>query len=182
MVTTIDLLISLGIKIADIMPLLLNKKASPEEKQQAQELVEQCNQIKETHLQLQAVVQQYNQAMERMLVKGGPQELFPFCTYEEYQRVEQQYNSCIQHQINYQKLDGLEILSIDLTIQTLEEFRLDAVKKASYQRANVYTRERWINLYQNGARLEQDVINCYKLVRSNKGWKIADSEIFAKTR
>lgn len=177
---TIDLLLTLGSKIADILSLMLNRRMSNQEKQQAQELLQRYEHIKRAHEQIQEIIRQYNDALERMLAQGAPQDVFPFCTYQTYQEVEKLHQLLVRNQVSYQKLEALEILSIDLTTQTVEDLQLDSVNAKKNRRAKAYTHERWLNIYRNGTKLTQNVINCYQLVWRQGAWKIAGNDVYAK--
>jgi hypothetical protein len=177
---TIDLLLILGGKIADVLSILLNRRMSNQEKRQAQELLQRYEQIKQAHEHIRDVIRQYNSALERMLAQGATQDVFPFCTYQTYQEVEQLHQLLVRNQVSYQSLEALEILSIDLTTQTVEELQIGSVNAKTHRRAKAYTHERWLSVYQNGANLTQDVINCYQMVWRQGAWKIAGNEVYVK--
>jgi len=181
-VNTVDLLLVLGGKIADVLTLLLSKRTSNEDKQQARDLVQQYNQVKEAHVQLRSIIRQYNEAIEKMLARRTPQELFPLCTYQAYQEAEQLYNSLMANQISYQRLDRLEVLSISLTTATVESLRFWSTDSVAQRNAQAYTWETWITIYQNRSRQEQEVVNCYYLIWSQGSWKIQGSEVFSLSR
>jgi hypothetical protein len=179
--TTIDLLLSLGDKIAGILTLLLmNRRFSKEEEREARELVQQYDQIRETSLQLQLLIQQYNQAVETMLTEGGPQEVFPVCTYRGYQQVQRLFDSLVQYGTGHQRLEQMKVLSVVLTTHTVEELELGSTNEAARQSAEVYTREKWTAFYRTGVSSEQEVVNCYRLIRLNGDWKIDASEAFTR--
>ena len=77
MVGTVDLLLSLGSKIADILMLLLNKRVSKSDREEAQRLVEQYDQLKQAHLQITSIIEQYNQGIVKALATGNLQDLYP---------------------------------------------------------------------------------------------------------
>jgi len=80
MVTTVDLLLTLGSKLADVLILVLNKRLNKKDKQDAQQLVDQYNQLKQAHLQISAVVKAYNESISKALVTGNLQSLYQLCT------------------------------------------------------------------------------------------------------
>ncbi|MBN1889178.1 MAG: hypothetical protein JW850_14390 [Thermoflexales bacterium] len=177
---TLDLLLVLGGQVADILKMLLSRKITKDEQEQVQALVQQYNQVKEAHLQIQSLVQQYNQGFVRGITIGDMGELFPFCTHEGYQQAEQLYDDLVQNQVVSQTLLKLDILSVSLITQTVEEVSFASVNVANYQQAKAYTYEIWATAYQNGTRVEHDTINCYQLVRIDNTWKMDDSEAYVK--
>jgi hypothetical protein len=179
-VTTIDLLLTLGSQVANITTTLLNKNVSKKERQKAENLLQQYNQISEAHGQIQALIQQYNQGIVRMMANGGMQELFPLCTHQGYQKVEQLYQSLLHYQISNQLLEFLDVLSVSLMTQESRIIRFNSMDIFSYQKAAAYTREKWTTYYATGQTSSEEVINLYQLVWSNDGWKMDGNQVFRK--
>jgi len=78
--TTIDLLLTFGIHISDLAKRVLDKKASKEEKQQVQELIQRYERIQELHLQIQTLLEQYYHYLARLVVRQSLDQVYPLCT------------------------------------------------------------------------------------------------------
>ena len=181
MITSIDLLLALGGKIADILALLLQKKLAKEEKEQVELLLQEYNQIKEAHRQIKSVLLAYNQGLAQAVTRQSDlQKLFPICTYKQFQRIQLLHRQYTQSQITAQVLEGFNLLSINLI--TVTERRQNALEAdvTTGNRAEAYAYEQWVNVYQTGQRQEQRVVNYYSLAREDT-WKVDKSVVFVQT-
>lgn len=180
--TTIDLLVSLGGKIADILIIVLKKRVSKREREEAKNLVKQYNQLRDSHVKIASVLHRYNQAIVRAIATHQLQDLFPICTHRGYQRIERLYNNYLELGINQLLLDELEVLSINITTYEVKEMGYVSSDESSYQRAQAFTREVWITAYSNGTRNTRDVINKYWLMLEDDAWKIETADVYVKSR
>jgi hypothetical protein len=178
--TTIDLLLSLGDKIADVLMVLLKKRGNKQEKQKAEQLLVEYDTLKSVYTQISALLRNYNGAVEGMVAMGNPQEAFEFCTSEEYQRVRRLLDNLVQNQVSEQRLDCLEVLSVGLTRQTMEDLSMGSARVVTQLQAEAYTIEKWTTTYWTGGRVRQDVVNCYQLIQENGRWRVASSQVFIK--
>lgn len=178
--TTIDLLLSLGGKIADALVISLRKRGNKKEKQEAEKLIAEYNTLKTAHAQISALLLNYNDAVEGMVVRGNPQRAFEFCTSEEYQRVRRLFDEMVQNQVSEQRLERLEVLSVGLTRQTMEELSMGSAGIVTQLRAEAYTVEKWTTTHWTGARVKEDVVNCYQLIRLNGRWRVASNQVFTR--
>lgn len=179
---TVDLLLSLGNKLSDVLLLLLNKRLDQTQKAEAQQLIDQYKRLQECYQQLRMVVEQYNHAIENIFTAGNLEAIYPFCTYEQYQNITRFYYTAQEHQISYQKLDILEILSVDLTTQVTETENSFTSSVVNTQYATVYARESWVTFYQNGSQNKQSVVNVYHLRYVEDAWKVANLEVFVPSK
>lgn len=179
--TTIDLLISLGEKLADVLVILLKKRISKKEKEEAEKLIRQYNQLRESHLDISSVLHQYNQGIVRAISTHQLQDLFPICTHRGYQRIERLYNNYLKGGINQLILDKLDVLSINITTYEVKEMKFVSSDESSYQRAQAFTREVWISSYSDNTRNTQDVINKYWLILEGNTWKIEGADVYVKS-
>lgn len=178
--TTIDLLLSLGGKIADALVISLRKRGNKKEKQEAEKLIAEYNTLKTAHAQISVLLRNYNAAVEGMVVRGNPQRAFEFCTPEEYQWVRRLFDQLDQNQVSEQRLERLEVLSVGLTRQTIEELTMGSAGIVTQLRAEAYTVEKWTTTYWTGGRVTQDVVNCYQLFRESGRWRVASSQVFIR--
>lgn len=179
-ISTVDELLKLGGKIADVVTVLLNRKATLEEQKQAQAAVQQFNQLKRTYLEIKTLVEEYNRRLGQAILQGGVHALFSLCTHQGFKEVEQLYAGSVQYQVSHQELVAFDLLSVKLITQTWTEESPVSAKVMSQQWAEAYTYEKWITVYQTGAKSEQEVINRYQILRQDESWKIHHNEVFSK--
>lgn len=178
--TTVDLLLTLGGKLADVLVTSLNRRGSKEDKKELSDLVQEYTQVKKTYLEIQTLLHSYNQAIAQSFVKGSIQEIFHLCSYQAYLTAEQNYLAFQQHQVTHTILDSFKLLSVSVTTRTEKRDDLGWTGTTHYQEAEAYTREKWITFYRNGAQTKDDVINHYFLVREHESWKVDSSLVFVK--
>ncbi len=179
-ISTVDELLKLGGKIADIVTILLTRKASKEEQKQVQLAVEEFNRLKQIHLQIRTLLEEYNKGLGRATLNGGVQALFPLCTHHGFKRTERIYAANTKGQVSYEELTEFELLSVKLVSETRHETSLMSTKAADLQWAEACTSEKWIVAYQTGAKCAVEAINRYQLVWQEEGWKVNSSEVFSK--
>jgi hypothetical protein len=179
--TTIDLVLALGTKLAEILTIVLKKRATQEEKVQAQQLVQQYDWLKRTHLQIGSILRDYNEGLARGYARGDIEEAFPLCTYHGYKEAGERFAAHVRSQTSQQLLEHFELLSVSLTVETVQDLALTMSNKVSQQRAEAYVREKWLTVLGTGARVAQDVVCCYRLLLVGNQWKIDVCEVFVRS-
>lgn len=144
--STVDELLKLGGKIADIVTIILNRKLTQEEQKQTRTLIEQFNQISQTHSHIKSLVDEYNRRIGQAFLQGSIQLLFPLCTYQGFKEIEKWYITNIQSDVSYQELLALDLLTIKLMTQTSSETDLVSAKMISQRWAEAYTYEKWVTM------------------------------------
>lgn len=182
--TTIDLLLTLGAKIAELLVTVMSQRGAAEgDKTEASRLVQEYKQLQQMYRSLQTLVQRYNQCFERVRVPGAFQELYRLCTPEHYARLYQEYQPVLTNQARpFTTLSHMQILSVSIETHTSHAWTFASGNPASHQHAMVYTRERWMHHHDGGQRKEQDVINCYQLTAADGTWRVSGNEVFTKAR
>jgi hypothetical protein len=178
MLTTVDLLLTLGTKISDVVVLLLKGKANKQEQEEVQQLLKQYNQIKDSHLQVTYALNAYNTAVANSIVSRNLADLFQVCTHRGYEHAEQLHKYYIERQTNL-RLEKIEILSVNLYTYSVEEMKFDVVTQNKNQRAQTYTLEKWTSIDSTGGRDTTEVINRYWLLLENEKWKVDNVEVFS---
>jgi len=179
--STVDELIRLGSKIADIVTVLLSRKATQEEQKQAQAAVQQFNQLKRAHLEIKTLLEEYNRIFgQAILTQGGVQALFSLCTHQGFKEAEQLYVANMQYQVSHQELVAFELLSVKLVTQISTEVSSSSTKEVHQQWAEVYTYEKWITVYQTGRKAGQEMVDRYQIIWQDGSWKIHHGEFFGK--
>ena|GEM_PF-2939074 len=179
-ISTVDELLKLGGKIADIVTIILNRRATTEEQKQTRAIVEQFNQIRRTHLDIRTLVEEYNRKIGQAFLQGNVQALFPLCTHQGFKEIEQLYAANTQSEIVYQELVAFDLLSVKLMTQMWTETSPVSAQVISQQWAEAYTCEKWMTVYQTGAKRLQEVVNRYQIARQDETWKVHHSEVFTK--
>lgn len=179
-ISTVDELLKLGGKIADIVTIILNRRATAEEQKQTRAIVDQFNQIKRTHLDIRTLVEEYNRKIGQAFLQGNVQALFSLCTHQGFKEIEQWYVANIQSEIVYQEVVAFDLLSVKLMTQTRTETSPVSAQMISQQWAEAYSCERWMTVYQTGAKQLQEVVNRYQIARQDEIWKIHHCEVFTK--
>ena len=176
--TTIDLLLTLGVNISDLAKKVLDKKASRDEKQQVQELIQRYERIQDLHVQIQSLLEQYYRYVARLVMRQNLDEVYPLCTSDGYRDAQVILDSIRRHGVTHHAPESFELLTVSMEIQRLEAWSLGRVDTSSVQRAKAYTRTEWVTLYSNGARLEHETITGYSLLWQQGSWKIDGDETF----
>jgi hypothetical protein len=179
--STVDLLLVLSGKLADVLSLLLEKRFNRAARQEAENLIREYRELQKTHAQISNVISKYNAAVESMLVRGSPHEVFPFCTSRGTKQVEHLFRSLVSNAVSYEHLNELEVLSVNLVTEKIEERKLGKKSLQSKHMARAYTRENWTTIFKNGDKTSQDVANCYSFLLRNNHWRIDNNETFTPT-
>jgi hypothetical protein len=178
-ISTVDELLRLGGKIADLVTILLSRKASKEEQKQLQATLEQFNDIRQTHAQFDALLREYNTKLGQAPLQNGVQLLFPLCTHRGFKEAEQIYAAMQQQQVSYQELVDFVLLSVKLFDQSVKVTGLASTVVTDQRWADAYTYERWITAYQTGDKRELEVVNLYQVVWQDDSWKVNTSRVFS---
>jgi len=179
--STIDILLSLGGKIADVLMLFIKKGAGKQEKETAETLIKQYNQLKENQEQIEDTVKNYNQGIIQAITSRSVEPLFHLCTPQGYEHVKQLYSQYLGQGIRSLVLEDFEILSVNLLTHKVETQKAGSLSEISDHHAHVYSRGKWISIYSKGPRDTSDVINRYLLILENGNWKIDSAEVYTRS-
>lgn len=179
---SIDLLLSIGDKLTDLLLLLFKKRMSKSEKDGAKKLIEQYEGLKKNHLAISSVLHRYNRGLSDAIHTRSLKNVFDVCTHQVYQRAVMQNDGYIQHGVVQMRLDKLEILAVNIITHIVKEANFSSVEDAYYERAIAYTEELWHYYFSDGSYDIHDVINRYSLVLENGGWKIENSDVYVKSK
>lgn len=180
--TSIDLLLMLGGKIADVLLSLLGKKATDKEKENAKNLIQQYQELNEAHTKISSVLQRYNHGLVHAVATRSLQELAILCTQNGFEHVESLYHSYVKQGISPSSLEQLEVLSINLANHKVQEVKFSSSNETTHQSAQAYTSETWVSHESDSSsRFSENVINRYWLLLEDSMWKIDKVEVFVKS-
>lgn len=177
-ISTIDELLKVGGKIAEIVTILLNRKATQEEQKRAQSALEEFNQLKELHELIADLLQDYNTKLSQAWIHNGVGALFPICTHGGFKRVERLYTLMRRGQISHQELVSFELLTLNLITESSKGANLISSHVKNHQFVVAFTLEKWLTLYETQSQVEQEVINRYYIVWDKERWKIDFNNVF----
>ncbi len=177
-ISTVDELLKVGSKIAEIVTILLNRRATQEEQKRAQSALEEFNQLKEVHELIANLLQDYNTKLAQAWIHNGVGALFPICTHRGFKRVEWLYALMRRAQISHQALVSFELLTLNLITEFSKDANLISSRVKNQQHVVAFTAEKWLTLYETQAQVEQEVINRYYIVWDEERWKIDSSDVF----
>lgn len=179
---TIDLLLGIGDKLTELLLLLFKKRMSKSEKEDAKNLIEQYEKLKNAHGEISSVLHRYNRGLSNAIHTRSLKDVFDVCTHQVYQKTVRQNDGYIQHGVIQMRLDKLEVLTINIKTHTVKATNFSSVVDMHYERSVAYTEELWLSYFSDGSYDVHDVINRYNLILEKDGWKIESSDVYVKAK
>ncbi|RRR70709.1 MAG: hypothetical protein EI684_12780 [Candidatus Viridilinea halotolerans] len=174
--STLDLLLELGGKLADLTNTLTKRRPSKAEEQQLVQVSSQYKELLNQYVILQNIIQVYNASLGNSDMRA----IYNVCTHEFYNRAAEYIRNMANHQVIKMDLKHIQFISLNLTRNTKEVIRFSNVEANIETQAEVYAHEKWILFYSNGAQEPSYAINKYILIWSEGGWKLANSQVFQR--
>lgn len=166
---TIDLLINLGDKMADML--------SEEEKRgaagsPAEQVIEQYARARTVYSEISTLVQLFNQRVAENFDQSSAEPLRDLLTAGAYTRIENNFREWRKAGIRTLKLDRYELLAV----RQPEAIGDEIVGR----QAQAYTLEMWIFGREDGSSQKEESFNQYNLDRAETGWLIRQVEFYTK--
>ncbi|RRR70710.1 MAG: hypothetical protein EI684_12785 [Candidatus Viridilinea halotolerans] len=173
--STLDLLLELGGKLADLTNTLTQRRLSKEEQQLVQFSAEYKD-LMNVYGDVQRIIQFYNVS----LANCNMQNLHNICDHYTCKRAEEHIRNLHYQNIVKEDLGEIRFISISLTKDNKEIIRFFGTEVHTGTKVEVYTQETWHIFCNDGSSKSEYPLNRYILALSDSGWKVTDSQVFTR--